>query len=755
MMVILLNCITLGMYQPCVDKDPCITNRCRILQIIFQRFDEFIFAFFSLEMTIKIIAMGAYGPGSYLADSWNRLDLFIVIAGAVEYGLPNFNNINLSAVRTIRVLRPLRAINRIPSMRILVMLLLDTLPMLGNVLLLCFFVFFIFGIVGVQLWQGVLRQRCMFISALYPYVPWPNISRSYKPPDTDYICSKSNFSGMHSCLNLPPFVNGSVTCQLTWEQKQMPEFYYDDAYCVNWHLYYTTCSDNNPNPFQNTISFDNIGLAWIAIFLVISLEGWTEIMYYVQDGHSFWDWIYFVLLIVIGSFFMINLCLVVIATQFSETKKREMERMRLERARFQSSSTLASSTNNSEPTTCYAEIVKYIAHLWRRSKRRVLKRIRLYRVQRDLRREQKITMGETIRLNYTKRHHPNCPKLKPTQSQSLPSTRAVSRASSICLSDPGYLRAEDVQDLTPRSRPGLLRVPAISNQEISSNNNDSPTNLLSPTSLQNNRRRSSVMFSDIIVLHGQNDVSPTTSASNLLSATATANIDKKNVCSSEKTTQAGDGNIWQITGPQQQMFETKQQLAQECSDLMNGEALTCQELLALGAINAALPTGQVVLDSFFDSLSKGMNRQKHNEEYYTNEEDFSCCNDMWHCEAEYKNETRSKLYVCSCMFIKGMIKGLKTIRKYIQILVEHKIFQHGILLAILINTLSMGIEHHQQSEWLTHCVEVTNVIFSAVFGVEMILKVIAEGPFGYISNGFNVFDGVIVILRFVFWLYSE
>jgi len=45
-------------------------------------------------------------------------------------------------------------------MRILVTLLLDTLPMLGNVLMLCFFVFFIFGIIGVQLWSGLLRNRC-------------------------------------------------------------------------------------------------------------------------------------------------------------------------------------------------------------------------------------------------------------------------------------------------------------------------------------------------------------------------------------------------------------------------------------------------------------------------------------------------------------------------------------------------------------------------------------------------------------------
>lgn len=31
-LVILFNCITLGMYQPCVD-DECVTNRCKILQV--------------------------------------------------------------------------------------------------------------------------------------------------------------------------------------------------------------------------------------------------------------------------------------------------------------------------------------------------------------------------------------------------------------------------------------------------------------------------------------------------------------------------------------------------------------------------------------------------------------------------------------------------------------------------------------------------------------------------------------------------
>ena len=71
----------------------------------------------------------------------------------------------------------------------------------------------------------------------------------------------------------------------------------------------------------------------------------------------------------IGSFFMINLCLVVIATQFSETKRREIAKMKAERARFRSSSTLSSYTN-SETTNCYREIIKLIAHLIRKAVKR-------------------------------------------------------------------------------------------------------------------------------------------------------------------------------------------------------------------------------------------------------------------------------------------------------------------------------------------------------------------------------------------------
>lgn len=66
---------------------------------------------------------------------------------------------------------------------------------------------------------------------------------------------------------------------------------------------------------------------------------------------------------------MINLCLVVIATQFSETKQREQKLIEEQRLRFKSNdSTLAS---YSPPGNLYEEIFKYISHLHRRGKRHI------------------------------------------------------------------------------------------------------------------------------------------------------------------------------------------------------------------------------------------------------------------------------------------------------------------------------------------------------------------------------------------------
>lgn len=55
-LVILFNCITLGMYQPCVD-DECVTNRCKILQVRQHRFCVISFSFFIFFLIVIIYVL--------------------------------------------------------------------------------------------------------------------------------------------------------------------------------------------------------------------------------------------------------------------------------------------------------------------------------------------------------------------------------------------------------------------------------------------------------------------------------------------------------------------------------------------------------------------------------------------------------------------------------------------------------------------------------------------------------------------------
>uniref|UniRef100_A0A8C9WCX2 Calcium voltage-gated channel subunit alpha1 I n=1 Tax=Scleropages formosus TaxID=113540 RepID=A0A8C9WCX2_SCLFO len=569
MMVILLNCVTLGMYQPCENID-CSSDRCQILQA----FDAFIYIFFAVEMVIKMVALGIFGHRCYLGDTWNRLDFFIVMAGMVEYSL-DLQNINLSAIRTVRVLRPLKAINRVPSMRILVNLLLDTLPMLGNVLLLCFFVFFIFGIIGVQLWAGLLRNRCY---------PEENFTLPYYQPEEDderpFICSLAADNGIMSCQDVPARHDAFAV-----------------GLCINWNQYYTRCHTGHSNPHKGAINFDNIGYAWIVIFQVITLEGWVEIMYYVMDAHSFYNFIYFILLIIVGSFFMINLCLVVIATQFSETKQREHQLMQEQRARCLSSSTLASMA---EPGDCYEEIFQYVCHVLRKTRRRSAA---LYNALRG-------------------------------RPPPLPSISFI------------FL-------------PGILMV------HVNIHHVHIIFCLFAVTASQ-------------CIHHGKTDY---TALGNTITLSVAPNPEGCLQCAKALSVKDGVRTMGTLVNE-----ETEERTEEET----DGEG---------------------------SQLRDGREEQAGNE---ANKKLGTCrswCKELW-------RNMKAKLW------------GI----------VESKYFNRGIMIAILINTISMGIEHHEQPEELTNVLEISNIVFTSMFALEMILKLTAFGFFSYLRNAYNIFDGIIVII---------
>ena len=71
---------------------------------------------------------------------------------------------------------------------------------------------------------------------------------------------------MMSCGGLPRFEKDGKRCNNSWELYSNKTGV--NGSCINWNQYYSVCKAGDKNPFQGAISFDNIGLAWVAIFQV-------------------------------------------------------------------------------------------------------------------------------------------------------------------------------------------------------------------------------------------------------------------------------------------------------------------------------------------------------------------------------------------------------------------------------------------------------------------------------------------------------
>uniref|UniRef100_A0A3B5AKX1 Voltage-dependent R-type calcium channel subunit alpha-1E-like n=1 Tax=Stegastes partitus TaxID=144197 RepID=A0A3B5AKX1_9TELE len=83
------------------------------------------------------------------------------------------------------------------------------------------------------------------------------------------------------------------------------------------------CTKGWIGPNYGITQFDNILFAVLTVFQCITMEGWTEVLYNTNDAMgSTWNWMYFIPLIIIGSFFVLNLVLGVLSGEFAKERER-------------------------------------------------------------------------------------------------------------------------------------------------------------------------------------------------------------------------------------------------------------------------------------------------------------------------------------------------------------------------------------------------------------------------------------------------
>ncbi|KAJ8707324.1 hypothetical protein PYW08_010576 [Mythimna loreyi] len=272
---IFANCIALAVYTPYPASDSNYTNW------VLEKIEYVFLVIFTGECIMKIIAYGfIMHPGSYLRNGWNLLDFTIVVIGMVSTVLSSIfkDAFDVKALRAFRVLRPLRLVSGVPSLQIVLNSILKAMVPLLHIALLVIFVIIIYAIIGLELFSGKMHKSC--------YNKYTD-----EIMDTPHPCDLDN----------------GFNCSMIGEEME--------------------CREGWIGPNFGITNFDNFGLSMLTVFQCITLEGWTDVMYNIQDamGNS-WEWIYFVSMVILGAFFVMNLILGVLSGEFSKEREKAKNR---------------------------------------------------------------------------------------------------------------------------------------------------------------------------------------------------------------------------------------------------------------------------------------------------------------------------------------------------------------------------------------------------------------------------------------------
>lgn len=98
-----------------------------------------------------------------------------------------------------------------------------------------------------------------------------------------------------------------------------------ETYCASTCPENYICGKMIKNPNGGITNFDNILYSFLAVFQVTTLEGWSYIQDLLRITLGDFVILYFVFLIFLGNFFVINMMLAVIKAKFSEANEKEAQ----------------------------------------------------------------------------------------------------------------------------------------------------------------------------------------------------------------------------------------------------------------------------------------------------------------------------------------------------------------------------------------------------------------------------------------------
>ncbi|ELK28169.1 Sodium channel protein type 2 subunit alpha [Myotis davidii] len=623
---------------------------------------------------------------------------------------------NVSALRTFRVLRALKTISVIPGLKTIVGALIQSVKKLSDVMILTVFCLSVFALIGLQLFMGNLRNKCL---------QWPPDNSSFEINTTSFFNysldgNGTAFNRTVSTFNWDDYIedeshfyflegqNDALLCGNSSDAGQCPEGY--------------ICVKAGRNPNYGYTSFDTFSWAFLSLFRLMTQDFWENLYQLTLRAAGKTYMIFFVLVIFLGSFYLINLILAVVAMAYEEQNQATMEEAEQKEAEFQQmleqlrkqqeEAQAAAAATSAESRDfsgagglgVFSESSSVASKLSSKSEKE-LKNRRKKKKQKEQsgeeEKEDRVCKSESedsirrkgfrfslegSRLTYEKRFSSPHQSLLSIRG-SLFSPRRNSRASLFSFRG----RAKDIGSENDFA----------DDEHSTFEDNDSRRDSLFVPHRHGERRHS--------------NVSQASRASRVLpilpmNGKMHSAVDCNGVVSLV-------GGPSALTSPAGQLLPEGTTTETEIRKRRSSSYHVSMDFLEDPTARQRAMSLASILTNTMEELEES--RQK--------------CPPCW-----YKFANLCLIWDCCKPWLK--------VKHLVNLVVMDPFVDLAITICIVLNTLFMAMEHYPMTEQFSSVLSVGNLVFTGIFTAEMFLKIIAMDPYYYFQEGWNIFDGFIVSL---------
>ncbi|KAM6281337.1 sodium channel protein type 5 subunit alpha-like [Porphyrio hochstetteri] len=686
MCTILTNCVFMALTESSKASASPLRNK----------YIEFTFTgIYTFESLIKILARGfCLNEFTFLRDPWNWLDFSVIIMAYVGA----FSNLgSVSVLRTFRVLRALKTISVVPGLKIIVGALIQSVKKLANVMILTLFCLSVFALIGLQLFKGNLRQKCIRNSTELNEFVHNKTWEFYEmfANDTAHFAKKPGTSDFLLCGA------GAGTCP--------PDY---------------ICLKIGPNPDYGFTSFDTFGWAFLSLFRLMTQDFWERLYQQTLRASGKVYILFFMLVIFLGSFYLVNLILAVVTMAYEDQNKATIAETEAKERKFREAMEL----------------------LQKEQESLAIKGIDILSISSF---EASLLSTKEIKERSNRKKRNKSLGIEDNEEEQFPKSTDIQRK----LSFLGLMYGPNANQVNRRLSHGSVFNFQIPTLEVDSRTDfvDEETRSAGEHGIQR-RSLSVTQMGRRSSVQSQMSRSSHPATPNCVQSSKWANADD---CNGVISVMGGGSSRVHSLDP---VFSEGVMLPPVIEDPGKGDLLP-------------------IITSYFILFLQCLPNHVYFFKQPAVNDESSMMHLPPHLSVEYFNEAFQRQRAASAVsIITSVLEELEEsqrrcppclkdfalkyliwdccpfwlrIKKKVAAFIKDPFIDLTITVCIVINTLFMALEHNNMSDNFKLMLNVGNLVFTGIFTAEMILKIIALDPYYYFQQHWNIFDSVIVTLSLI------